>query len=744
MKTFIIGKDSLLTNCILNYDKKAKAFSARNLSDSDKIFDNLKKEKKINIIFNNFYPSSKISDIVAEDYQKFYNQSLIFNAKILSKINPKIINKIIYSSSSSVYNSIKTDYKRPDLNNRGLYSSTKIAAESLFYNFASKNNISFNIVRIFNMYSENNDKFSIISKIFKIIDQKKILVVKNKGEGIRDFIHVKDVAKIIIFLLNYKKLKQNTLDVGTGNGIRIKDLLNFIGKKNIKIKYEKNFVEEVDVSIANNILNRNFISLEKILKKKIIPSLPILNLNKIQKKNIIQEIISDYVIYGAGNAGKQVLKQLKNENKKVLYFVDDRIKSNHVSGVRVLSRKDFFDLATVKIFKNLIIAIPSLSKKKYHHLRNLFAPYIENIFGVPLKTQLQTNIISLADLNVYDTESILNRKFSTINFSIFNNELRNKNILITGAGGSIGSQLARTLLNTNCAKIIGIDNSETSLFNFIKEMKSFKKVTLILGDIKDIKNLNQIIKKYKISIILHAAAFKHVNILENNIYPAIQNNILGTKNILDCAIENNLKVVVVSTDKAAKPTSVLGLTKRVSELLSIEYNSKSKNNNIKVVRFGNVFGSAGSAIPIFLDQINKGVPVTITDRFASRYFMTANEACFLILSSLKINDSSNILIFDMGKPIKILDVVNKLINIKKEYEPLFEANIKEIGLQKGEKLNETLSINRLKKSNIKGIFISNEPKYDSSKINNLIDRLKKNNNSNRLKLILSEFLKKEL
>ena len=183
---------------------------------------------------NNFYPSAYITLVNNKNYDKFYEQSILFNAKIFSKINPKKINKIIYSSSSAVYNSIRKDYQYVDTNNKSLYSSTKIAAENLIYNFCSKNKISFLILRIFNMYSDKQeDKFSVISKLSKSLNKKETITIFNGGVNIRDYIHVKDVVRLYYYFINNKKLKNSVYDIGAGRGIKLIDLVEFIGRKNL-------------------------------------------------------------------------------------------------------------------------------------------------------------------------------------------------------------------------------------------------------------------------------------------------------------------------------------------------------------------------------------------------------------------------------------------------------------------------------------------------------------------------------
>ena len=455
--------------------------------------------------------------------------------------------------------------------------------------------------------------------------------------------------------------------------------------------------------------------------------------------------VQDYVIYGAGEAGRQIYSSLDTINKKVFCFIDDDIQkqAKTLFGKRIVSQSTFQGFLKIKKFNNLIIAIPTLSKKNFLKIQNNFKNKIKNIEFIPLKNKLKSDFITLSDLSNLEIDTIIRRKSKLINYNKVEKEFKKKNILITGGCGSIGSQLCRNLLNTKSSRIVILDNSEINLFQFKNEMKRFKKVKFYLGDILDTQLLKSILEKEKINIIFHTAAYKHVNILENNVHSAIRNNILGTKNLLE--VSKNFKkmsVITVSTDKAVKPKNILGITKRISELIAIGYNSKLFDS--KVVRFGNVFGSNGSAIPTFIKQINENIPITITDLKAKRYFMTISEACFLLMSSVKIKDSKNVLILNMGKPIKIIDVINNLIKLKKKLNRNHKFKIKKVGLKKGEKLNEQLSISKkLKKSNVEDIKMAFDPIYELKSLNDLIKFIEQSANNNKKLKKIKLFLKKE-
>ena len=368
---------------------------------------------------------------------------------------------------------------------------------------------------------------------------------------------------------------------------------------------------------------------------------------------------------------------------------------------------------------------------------------------MPNKKNLISDKINLSDINSLDINRILNRKQKIFKKKDFS-QLKNKNILITGAGGSIGSELCKQLNIINARKIIALDHSEISIYNLKKNLLNHKKIQFLLGDILDQKMLENTIQKYKVDIVVHAAAYKHVSILEKNLLAAVKNNILGTIRVLEASIKLNCRFILVSTDKAVRPINNLGITKRIAEIICQSYSQLNKSNKIDIVRFGNVFGSVGSAVPLFLEQINNNLPITITNKKVTRYLMTIKEACLLLLSSLKYRRKVNngVFVLDMGKPILIFDVIKKLIELKKRFKPNLDYRVQEIGLQKGEKIHEELIINKNNKKNInRNIFICSEPEYTFKNVQDLILRINlKLNNYNTLGLLkdFKSFLKKEI
>lgn len=461
------------------------------------------------------------------------------------------------------------------------------------------------------------------------------------------------------------------------------------------------------------------------------------------------------IIYGAGNAGKQVCDLVLSKNKNgVVCFIDDSPKKigKKYKNINIYSRDILSLLRKKDLITNIIIAIPSLNNLKLSKLFNFLYNYSSSVLNLPLKSEYNSNQINLSDLQKSEIVNIFyDNNFKASKHIISN--LGKKNILVTGAGGSIGSELVFQLSRIVKKKIICLDISELSLFKLKNNIGvNQKKVKLVLGDISDTILIKKIIKKDNIDIIFHTAAYKHLNFLEQNPIQAIKNNVLGTYNLIETSIlasKKKLKMINISTDKAVRPTSILGISKRIVEIICQSYQyRREKKIDIATVRFGNVFGSAGSVVNLFLDKINNGENVQITDKKVERFFMSINEACNLVISASLLKKKFATFVLDMGKPVKIYDLLKKIIKLKQKKDSNFSIKIEEIGLQKGEKISEELTINdKVNKTSIKRILLVNEPKYSLSKVNIIISKIKKNiEKGNNFKLIkeLKNFLLHEI
>ena len=737
-KNIIFGKNSKLTSSIVKNLNNAQVFSPNDFNFKNL---NINDKTKVNYIFNNFYPSFKLNNLKPNDYKEFVDLSLVKLVEILSNLQSKSINKIIYTSSSSVYNLDDglRDSKK-DQFNRVLYSSFKYSAEKLIQNYCKSKNVDFYIMRLFNTYGDSKDQFSFIEKLIHFKKNNLDFTLINNGISLRDFINLSDVSLI------YKKFLKNSYpsgiyDIGTGQGNLIKNLVDFANIRKKKI-IKKNNINEITRSVADvkklqkNIGNFKFKSLENYLKKK-------LNIRHNKKINTttISYPVTKYegsVIYGAGFAGKKLYLNLIEQKEKVIFFVDDNTnKQNTIfQNIPVISFDDLKKINNKGIIDKVFIAIPSLKKNKIESINKKLSKYFFDVRYLPEKKYLINNEINLNDLKIDQVNSFINRQ--QIDIKKISN-LKNKNVLVTGAVGTIGFELCRQLAFQKANKVIGIDQSELGIYQ--KKNEKLKNVKLLLCNVNNKSFLNNLIKKNKINLIIHAAAYKHVNILEENIFSAVNNNIFTTKNLCEVASEKNIDFVLISTDKAAEPESILGYTKKVCEHLINHYNlNKSKKNFFNIVRFGNVFGSSGSAITKFIDQINNNQPVSITSKKASRFFMTILEACYLVLVTTSLNIKNKTFVLNMGKPINIYQVAKKLGLLKEKLNSNYKFQHQEIGLRKNEKLHEILFDRKETKHKInKNLFYVTRKKINNEifikHFKNLENIYKKGNDQETIKVL---------
>ena len=440
------------------------------------------------------------------------------------------------------------------------------------------------------------------------------------------------------------------------------------------------------------------------------------------------------VIYGAGAAGAKVANEFVNTEYRVKFFVDDNVLTQRrsVGGVKVISRESLKKYVISDRPDLLIIAIPSSSNKAvkyiYNHFQDDFAeikimPSLENIL------QNESFTSQLKKVSLYD---LLSRDSKSLNTDSIHKFIKDSSILITGAGGSIGSEIARQCLKFGAKKIILLDHSEYNLYKIYEELSLSKNVIIepIMCSVVNLSDVENIFKINTIDIIFHAAAYKHVPLVESNISAAIHNNIIGTKNIIDTGIKYDVNtLVLISTDKAVRPTNVMGATKRVCELYL--QNVEPKNTKLAAVRFGNVLGSSGSVIPRFEDQIKNGGPLTVTHADITRYFMLIPEACELVLQAGAIAKNSEVFVLDMGEPVKIMDLAKQF----KKLSDREDVEIKITGLRPGEKLYEELLVDVDDVcTDYKDIFIGRKTCYDIKILTKHISDLQANN-SNQLDII---------
>ena len=470
---------------------------------------------------------------------------------------------------------------------------------------------------------------------------------------------------------------------------------------------------------------------------------------KISIRNHVENSILGSVIYGAGYSGKKIAELMSSfDNNNISYFIDDDLNKvgKSINNIKVISFKDFQEISKISSIRNVIFAIPSLNSKKRLELIRKTMPYCESISTLPEKSLIKNNRIELTDINDVSFDELFGKKTLNVEHPIIK-KFKNSRILITGGAGSIGAELTSQIIKSKPKVILVLDHSELNIYKISKilDIKDFNKVKLILGDIKDRELVSDIIDKYKIDYIFHAAAYKHVKFLEGNVKSAVKNNVLGTYNLIKAIKGKKINFVFISTYKAVNPKNILGITNRIGEILTqIIFSQRDyKNNKFFILRFGNVIGSDGSALPLFLNQIKNNQTITLTDRNMSRYFMSIKEACNLVLKSAVSKYINKTFFLDMGKPIKIIDIINRMFKVYAKVDQ--KLKIKIIGNKFNEKLSEKLFYNhKVNKTSIKKVFTVSDNILNKKKFIKDLDNIILKINSvsdNDLKISLKKIIK---
>lgn len=404
------------------------------------------------------------------------------------------------------------------------------------------------------------------------------------------------------------------------------------------------------------------------------------------------------LIVGAGDAGILVLKELKRSVNSPLYptaFIDDDPEKLNlcILGIPVVgTREDIEDIVKQYNIKVVIIAIPSAQGSEITQITNICKEHNVEVKIFPRISDIINGRITLNMIREVGVEDLLGRPPIELDLLSISGYITDKIVLITGAGGSIGSEICRQVSNFNPKTILLLGHGENSIYSIEKEIKQkfpLLSVKSIIADIQDRKRMEHVFSTYRPHVVFHAAAHKHVPLMENNPTEAIKNNIFGTKNVAECAhIYQAEKFVQISTDKAVNPTSIMGVTKRIAELVIQSLNERS-STHFSTVRFGNVLGSRGSVVPLFKQQIREGGPVTVTHPDMTRFFMTIPEAVQLVIQAGALEKEGEIFVLDMGQPVKISDLAKKLITLS-GLIPDKDIQIKYTGIRPGEKLYEEL------------------------------------------------------
>ncbi|WP_199611294.1 polysaccharide biosynthesis protein [Flocculibacter collagenilyticus] len=415
------------------------------------------------------------------------------------------------------------------------------------------------------------------------------------------------------------------------------------------------------------------------------------------------------IIYGAGITARQLCLSLQHASEFLpVGYIDDNknLVGRHIGNVPVYSTEHIASLIEVKGVSKILLAIPDANVDETKKIIEQLSRYEIQVLKVPSSADIVNGKFKVDDLRTIAVEDLLGREAVTPKPSLLGICIKEKTVLVTGAGGSIGSELCRQIVNSQPSQIILFEMSEYNLYAIEKELKHVNpllEVTPILGSVCDKSLVNKVIDRFNVNTIYHAAAYKHVPLTELNIANCLRNNIWGTQHVAEAALNHNVEhFILVSTDKAVRPTNIMGASKRIAELIlqslnDLVYESPEHKTVFSMVRFGNVLGSSGSVVPLFKHQIEQGGPVTVTHPQMTRYFMTIPEAASLVIQAGAMAEGGDVYVLDMGEPVRILDLAIKMIHLmgfKERLPNQISGDIKVTfsGLRQGEKLFEELLI----------------------------------------------------
>ena len=423
-----------------------------------------------------------------------------------------------------------------------------------------------------------------------------------------------------------------------------------------------------------------------------------------QKVGKKQKFFKNTLVYGAGSAGRQLVSSLQNTFEfKVIGFLDDdnRLQGQVLQGYRIYHPNELESLIKSHDVNLILLALPSVIRFKRNQIIKKLLQYKLTVKTLPSVTDIIEGKITVSDIKDLDINDILNREIVPAKEELLLKNINSKVILVTGAGGSIGSELCRQVVKLKPKSLVLCELNEFALYKIYEELKLINKklkIIPLICNIQDENKINEILKTFKVDTVYHAAAYKHVPLVESNICEGVQNNVFGTYGVAKACIEQQVSdFVLISSDKAVRPTNVMGASKRLSELCVQGLYHQSQNQKIKMsmVRFGNVLESSGSVIPKFKQQIKLGGPITLTHPDVTRYFMTITEAAQLVIQAGAMSEKCDVFVLDMGKSVKIKDLIYRIVElsgltIKDEEHIDGDIEIKVTGLRAGEKLYEEL------------------------------------------------------
>lgn len=417
-----------------------------------------------------------------------------------------------------------------------------------------------------------------------------------------------------------------------------------------------------------------------------------------------KKLVPPVIIYGAGASGMQLASALKQSYQyRPVAFIDDAVEfHNHqINGLTVFPFTKLSHLIELHGVTDLFLALPSVARGRRNELIRLLEPYSLHVRTLPSLIDLADGKVNVSDIQEVDIADLLGREAVAPIKDLLQANITNKIVMVTGAGGSIGSELCRTIIRLKPLSLVLYELNEFSLYAIERELESLDTgvpIFALLGNVQDQNRIESVCLRFKINTIYHAAAYKHVPMVEKNTSEGIKNNVFGTLSCVKAAIVSKVETfVLISTDKAVRPTNMMGATKRFAELILQALAGEQSDTRLIMVRFGNVLGSSGSVVPLFREQIANGGPITVTDSRIIRYFMSIAEAAELVIQAGAMGKGGDVFVLDMGEPLRIVDLAKRMIHLsgyieKDQKHPEGDIEIIYTGLRLGEKLYEELLI----------------------------------------------------
>jgi FlaA1/EpsC-like NDP-sugar epimerase len=469
-----------------------------------------------------------------------------------------------------------------------------------------------------------------------------------------------------------------------------------------------------------------------------------------------KKLVPPVIIYGAGASGMQLASALKQSYQyRPVAFIDDAVEfHNHqINGLTVFPFIKLSHLIELHGVTDLFLALPSVARGRRNELIRLLEPFSLHVRTLPSLIDLADGKVNVSDIREVDIADLLGREAVEPIKDLLEANITNKVVMVTGAGGSIGSELCRTIIRLKPSSLVLYELNEFSLYAIEMELESLDigvPVFALLGNVQDQKRIESVCSRFNINTIYHAAAYKHVPMVEKNTSEGVRNNVFGTLSCVNAAIASKVETfVLISTDKAVRPTNTMGATKRFAELVLQGLAREQSETRLIIVRFGNVLGSSGSVVPLFREQIANGGPITVTDSRIIRYFMSIAEAAELVIQAGAMGQGGDVFVLDMGEPIRIVDLAKRMIHLsgcieKNKENPEGDIEITYTGLRAGEKLYEELLIgDKIADTNHSKIMRAEEKVISWLDLSNILPRLQNvndQNNTEEVRAILLDYV----